>query len=160
MVPDDPRVVLEIIEQIDHQLALAAPSDVGALINITNVDQDRVWILPPPPADLRNAARQPTEVRISIVIGGRQNMAVDVRCVQDRDANSVGVERRCRLRQTGNCADQSGSADGFYEIASSPGSVRMKHRLNFRACRHTNGQPTVISMKMLGLSILTARYIR
>jgi hypothetical protein len=40
VIAHDPGVVFEIIEQVDHQLAFRAQSDIGALINVANVDQD------------------------------------------------------------------------------------------------------------------------
>ena len=72
-----------MIEQVDHQLALAAQSDIGALINIAHVDQDRVWILPAPMPDLRRATRQPAEVRVPVVVERRQNVPVQVSRVQN-----------------------------------------------------------------------------
>jgi len=57
MIADDPGVVFEMIEQVDHQRALVSKADVSALIHVADVDQDRVGILPPPAPDLasRNA---------------------------------------------------------------------------------------------------------
>jgi hypothetical protein len=94
-----------MIKEIDHELAFAAPTHVGALVNITDVNENRVRVLPSPSADLRDASRQPAHIEISIVIRCRQNMTVQISRVQDRYAHGVGIERRRRTRQTWNGAD-------------------------------------------------------
>ncbi len=91
VIANNPRVVFEMIKQIDHQLALVTQADVGALIHVPDIDQDRVRIFPLPKPDLRDATRHSAAIRISVVIGGRQDMAVEVRCVQDRHGDSVGI---------------------------------------------------------------------
>ena len=128
MITDDPRVVFEMIEQIDHQLALVAEADVGALIHVADVDQNRVRILLSPASDLRHAARQSAAIWVSVVVGRRQNMTVQIRRVQDRNTNRVGIERRSSARERRNGADQSRLADEFQEFPASPGCVRVKHR--------------------------------
>ena len=140
VIADDPGVVFEMIEQIDHQFALVSQADFSALIHVADVDQDRVWILPSPAPDLRSATRQPAAIRISVVIGGWQNMAVEVRRVQDRDANRVGVERRSSARQSWNRAEQSRPAGEFQKLPPSPVSVRVKHRLASMR-RHISAAP-------------------
>ena len=57
MIADNPRVVSEMIEQIDHQLAFVAQTDIRPLIDIADVDQNRVRISPAPPANLRRTTR-------------------------------------------------------------------------------------------------------
>ena len=104
VIANDPRIVIEMIKQIDHQFPFGPQTDFGALIHVADVDQNRVPILPPPASNLRNATRKPATIGVSVVIGGRQNMAVDVRCMQDRDANRVGVKRGCSARQRWNRA--------------------------------------------------------
>ena len=117
-----------MIEQIDHQLALVSQTDLGALIHVADVDQNRVWILPSPVPNLRHATRQPAAIRISVVIRGRQNVAVDVRCLQDRDANRVGVtQRRRRVRKSWRHADQSSPANQFQEIPATPNFGLKEH---------------------------------
>ena len=83
MIANYPGVVFEVIEKIDHQLALVSKAYLCALIDIADVDQDRVRILPPPSADLRDAARQTATISSSVVIRCRQNVAVQIRRVQD-----------------------------------------------------------------------------
>jgi hypothetical protein len=105
VVANDPSVVFQMIEQVDHQLTLGAQANIGALINITHVDQDRVWILLAPIPDLRHATRQTAEVRIPVVIGRGQNVPMQISRVQDRDGDGVGIEGRSRTRHTWNGAD-------------------------------------------------------
>ena len=93
MITNDPRVVFQIVKKVDHQLAFAAQADLSALINVAHIDQDRVPILLPPAAYLRHTTRQSAEVRISAVIDRRQNVAVQISRVQDRDGNRAGIER-------------------------------------------------------------------
>ena len=38
MIANDPSVVPEMIEQIDHQFALVSQTDFGALIHVADVD--------------------------------------------------------------------------------------------------------------------------
>jgi hypothetical protein len=72
-----------VIEKIDHQFALVSEAYVGALINVADIDEDRVRVLPPPSADLRDATRKTAAISSSVVIKCRQNMAMQIRCVQD-----------------------------------------------------------------------------
>src|SRR6266508_1464620 len=132
MVADNPRVVFEIIEQIDHQLALGPQPNICSLIHVADIDQDRVRILLLPTPDLRDATRQSTAVWISVVIGSRQNMAMEVRRMQDRDANRLGIERRSHARQSWDCAEQSRPANKLQERPSTPESIRMEHLHDFR----------------------------
>ena len=132
MVADNPCVAFEMIEQIDHQLALAAQPNVRSLIHVADIDQDRVRTLLLPTPDLRDATRYSTAIRISVVIGSRQNMAMEVRRMQDRDANRVGIERRSRARQSRDRAEQSRPASKLQELPSSPESIRMENRHDFR----------------------------
>ena len=104
VIADDPGVVFEVIKQIDHQFAFVPQTDFCALIYVANVDQNRVSILSSPPPDLRNATGEPPAIRSSVVVRGWQNMPVQVGCMQDRDANCVGFERRSRTRQSWNRA--------------------------------------------------------
>src|SRR5436190_9397829 len=89
MIADNPCVVFEMIEQVDHQFAFAAQADFSALINIPDIDQDGISILSPPTPDLRNATRHSTTIRTSVVIGSWQNITVKIRRVENRDANCV-----------------------------------------------------------------------
>ena len=59
-------------------------------------------------------------------------MTMEIRRVQDRNANRIGLQRGSRASQRWDCADQSRPANELQEIAPRPVSVRMKHRLNFR----------------------------
>src|SRR5438477_5127892 len=149
MIPNNPGVVLKIIEEIDHEFAFAAQTDVGPLINITDVDQNRVAISPSPLVDLRDAPCQPSHSRSSLIVQGRQNVTVQIGCVQNGNRNCVGIEPcrgACEIR---NCADQSRLTSHLQEMATGPGSIRIRHD-NFQllgmlaSCRarlNQNAQP-------------------
>src|SRR5207237_217147 len=92
VVADHPGVVSEMIEQIDHQLALAAKTEISALINVSRVDQNCVWILPAPSPNLSNTAGQTSQITGSIIIDGRQNVTMEIGCVQDRNGNGIAIE--------------------------------------------------------------------
>ena len=121
-----------MIEEIDHQRAVRAQADIGALVNVADVDQDRISILASPSPDLSNAAREPAEIGVSLVIAGGQNVPVQIGRVQDRDANGIGIECRNRTRQIWDRADQPSSASEPQKIASRPEFIRIKHCRNFR----------------------------
>src|SRR5262249_34788655 len=125
--PNHPRVVFEVIEKIDHQFALISEAYVGALINVSDIDEDRVRILLTPVPNLRDATRQATTINCPVVIRCRQNMAVQIRRVQDRDADGFRLKRGSSTGQCRKCAEQSGSAGKPQEIASRPGSVWVRH---------------------------------
>jgi hypothetical protein len=72
-----------MIEKINHQSALVSEAYVGALINVADIDKDRVWILPAPTPNLRNATRKAAAISSSVVIKCRQNVPVQIRRVQD-----------------------------------------------------------------------------
>src|SRR5881397_1279348 len=99
MIADDPGVVFEMIEQIDHQRALVSQANVSPLIHVTDVDQDRVGIFPPPAPDLRRATRQSAAIWSSVVVEGRKDMTVQIRRVQNRNTNRVGIERSSSTRR-------------------------------------------------------------
>ena len=83
MIANHPGVVFKIIEQIDHQRAFVSEADVGALIHVADIDQDRVRIFTAPPPDLRRATRQSAAIRVSVVVEGWQDMTVQIGRVQD-----------------------------------------------------------------------------
>ena len=68
MIADDPGVVLEMIQQIDHQRPSVSEADISALIHVADIDQDRVGIFLPPAFDLCRAARQSAAIWNSIII--------------------------------------------------------------------------------------------
>src|SRR3989442_1407763 len=96
-----------MIEEIDHQLAFAAQSDIGALIDIANIDQDGVVVLPAPSANLSNTPREAAHVRISVVVYCRKNMTMQIGRMQNGDANRIRIQWRPGMRQTGNRTDQT-----------------------------------------------------
>ena len=83
MIAHDPRVVFQMIEEIDHERAVGSQADIGALVNVAYVDQDRISILPAPAPDLGDATREPAEIDISCVIAGRENVSVQIGRVKD-----------------------------------------------------------------------------
>jgi hypothetical protein len=129
MIAYDPGVIFEMIEQIDHQRALVSEADVSALVYVADVDQDRVGIFLLPAPDLRRAARQSAAICISIVVKGRQDMTVQIRCMQDRNTNRVGIERGSSTRESRDGAEQSRAACEFQKLPPTPGSLLVKHRL-------------------------------
>ena len=72
-----------MIEEIDHERAVRAQTDVGSLVNVADVDQERIPILPAPPPNLGGATREAAEVRISCVIVRGQNVSVEIGRVED-----------------------------------------------------------------------------
>ena len=83
VIANDPGVVFQIIEEIDHERAVRSQADIGALVDIADVDQDRISILASPSPDLSNAARKPAEIGVALVIGSGQNVSVEVGRVKD-----------------------------------------------------------------------------
>lgn len=121
MVADDPGVVFQVIEEIDHEPAVCAQADLGSLINIARIDLDRVPILSAPATDLRCAAREAAEVWISRVICRRQNISVQIGGVEDRDLNDVTAQCARGACDVWRRVKQSGAADGFDKCAASGG---------------------------------------
>ena len=72
-----------MIEEIDHERAVRSQADIRALINVADVDQDRIPILPSPAPNLGDATREAAEVRVSCVIARGQNVPVQIGRVQD-----------------------------------------------------------------------------
>ena len=56
-------------------------------------------------------------------------MTVQIRRVQDRNTNRVGIERRSSTRERRDGANQSRLAGEFQKFPASPRCVRVKHRL-------------------------------
>ena len=67
-----------MIEEIDHERAVRPQTDVSALIDIADVDQDRIPILTAPAFDLGRAAGEPAEIPVPDVIARRQNVSVQI----------------------------------------------------------------------------------
>ena len=122
MIPDDPRVVVQMIEKIDHDGAVGAQADVGALVNVADVDQNRISILPPPSPDLCHAARESTQVGISCVIARRQDVPMQIGCVQDRDPNCLSDRSAHRPRNVWRGVKQSGLPNRFKKCSASGGT--------------------------------------
>ena len=59
-------------------------------------------------------------------------MTVEIGCVQDRDANRIGLKRGSRTRQRWECAEQSSPASELQEIPPRPDPIQMQHRVSFR----------------------------
>jgi len=127
VVADDPGVVFQMIEQVDHQRAVCSQTDVGSLINVADVDQDRVLILPAPAPDLGCAARKATQICIPSIIGRGQNVSVQVGCVNDGDPDSVFVQRDRGSRDRRRGAKQTGLPDCFEKAAPSGGTQLDRH---------------------------------
>jgi len=102
---------------------------VGALIHIPDIDQNRVGIFFLPAPDLPRTTRQSAAIWISVVVGRWQNMTVQIRRVQDRNTNCVGIEGRRSICERRDGANQSRLAGEFQKFPASPRCVRVKHRL-------------------------------
>src|SRR5262245_9161372 len=76
MIADDPSIVFEMVEQIDHERAIVSKADVSALVNVTDVDQYRVRIFTPPTFDLRRATRESAAIWTAIIINSWQNVTM------------------------------------------------------------------------------------
>jgi hypothetical protein len=72
-----------MIKKIDHERAVGAQTDIGALINVADVNQDRISILPAPAPNLGDATREPAEISVSLVIARGQNVPMQIGRVQD-----------------------------------------------------------------------------
>src|SRR5207247_10972194 len=93
-------------------------------------DENRVRILPPPSANLRDASGESAAIGRSVVVSRRQDMAVQIGSMQDRDANCVTIERGNSTRQSWRRGDQSRLPDQLQKIAARPGFILMEHRGN------------------------------
>ena len=91
VVADDPGVVTEQIEKFDHHPALVGKRELGALVDIADIDQERVRILGAPALNLRDAARHPPEIGAALVINRGQNMAVQIGGVEERNPDHVRI---------------------------------------------------------------------
>src|SRR4029453_201831 len=129
MIADDPRVVFKVIEQLNHQRAFVSEADVSALIYIPDIDHDRIGIVSVPAPDLRRATRQSAAIWISVVVGGWQDVTVQICRVQDRNTNRIGNERSSGTPERRYGANQSRPAGEFQKLPASPRCVRVKHRL-------------------------------
>src|SRR5262245_52475215 len=83
VVPDDPGVVAQEIEELDHSSSLISEPKLGALINVSDIEEERIWTFATPGFYLGCAAREATEVGMPVVIDCRQDMAVQVGGVQE-----------------------------------------------------------------------------
>ena len=77
---------------------------------------------------------------------------MEVRGMQDRNANRVGIVHRGSARQSWKRAEQSRPANKIQELPSSPESIRMQPRHDFRTLMRRR---LSFQMRMLRLSILT-----
>ena len=126
-----------MIEEIDYERAVGSQADLGALVNVADVDQDRISILAAPAPDLSDATRESAEIDISCIIAGRENVSVQIGRVQDRDLNRVacraGAGRRRviqgsrRARNSRRRAKQTGLPDRFKKGAASGGTHLHRH---------------------------------
>src|SRR5205085_12316731 len=109
VIADNPGVKTEMIEHVDHQASPGSQANVGALVDISDVNQNRVRIFPPPPPQLGYAPRQSTQIGSSIITFGRQNVSMQIGGMQNRNRDDVRRER-CRLSEIRYGADQTGTA--------------------------------------------------
>ena len=103
VIADDPGVVGERVEAADHGRAARAQADFGALVNVADVEEERVGIGALPLADLRGATGQSAEVGVVVVIDGGQDVAVEVGGVENGDGDGIGL---ARPKRSGQCGEQ------------------------------------------------------
>ena len=97
MVAKRPGVIADGVEQIDHQPAIAGEADRSALDDVTDIDGQRGGHRPPPLADAAGTAGQATDILQPVVGFGRQDPAVQVCRMKQRDClGPAGGERRRR----------------------------------------------------------------
>src|SRR4029079_2170097 len=84
-------------------------------------------MLPPPSPNLRDATRQTAAISSPVVIERRQNVAMQIRRVHDRDTNGVRLKCGSCAGERGKSTEQSCPASDFQEIAPRPGSVWERH---------------------------------
>jgi hypothetical protein len=109
-----------VIEKIDHQFAFVSEAHLCALIDVADIDQDGIRILPSPLADLRDATRKTAPISGSVVIRCGQNMAMQIRRVQNRDAEGVWLKRGSGTRERRKSTDQSRATGESQKIAPRP----------------------------------------
>jgi hypothetical protein len=83
--------------------------------------------MPLPSADLRDATRHATAITSPVVIRRRQNVTVQIRRVQDGDANGVRLKRGGSTGQRGKSAEHSRAASELQKVAARPESVWVRH---------------------------------
>ncbi len=78
VVADDPGVVVEGVEAADHGGAAGAQADLGAPGRRRRCRGERVGVVAAPLADLRGAAGEAAEVAVAGVVGGGEDVAVEI----------------------------------------------------------------------------------
>ena len=94
MIPNQPGVVTEEIEELDHHPALIGEGELRALIDVADVDQERVGIFLAPAPDLGDAARHPAKIAAPAIIDCRQNVTVQISRVQNGNGHRIGAGDR------------------------------------------------------------------
>ena len=93
----------------------------GALVDVADIEEERVGIGPPPLADLRGATGEAAEVGMIVVIDRGQDVAVQIGGVEDGDRDGVG-RRRPR-----SGAGQRGQQRALPERAQKPAPAERGH---------------------------------
>src|SRR2546423_10720239 len=102
-------------------------------------------VLPAPAPNLGGATGKAAAVSSSVVIKCRQNVAVQIRRVQDRDADGVRLKRGSSTGQRRKSTEQSRATGEFQKVASRPGSIWGRH-CKF-ALREPNGKSVFVAIK-------------
>ena len=85
MVSEDPAIVVHFIKGIDHDGALRLVALDGALVDVSDIEEEVVWAVLPPLADLGGAAGETADVSDAIVGLGGQDVAMEIGGVEERD---------------------------------------------------------------------------
>lgn len=101
MIPDDPGVVTEEIEEGDHHPPFIAKRKLRPLVDVADVDQERIRIFPSPTSDLSGATGESAKIGTAVVIECRKDMTMEVGRVQNRQPDDIRGRQRSRAPSTG-----------------------------------------------------------
>jgi hypothetical protein len=116
VIAHNPRIVGERIEAANHGRAPRFQAELGALVDVADVDEDGVRVRSPPLPDLGGATGQATKIGMTLIIDRGENVAVQIGRVQNGDGDGIRLLRPKRTRQRGEqgplpeCAQESAPA--------------------------------------------------
>ncbi len=115
VITDDPGVVLQRIEEANHERTLSREARLGALVNVADIDERPVRVFLLPAADLGGTTGQAAEIGAAAVIGSGQDVAVQIGGVKDGDRDRRAGIGKKSARQTGQ---QCALAESVQEMAT------------------------------------------
>ena len=81
------------------------------MIDVADIDEKGVGIFRAPAVDLRDAARHAAEVGAAVVVGGREDVTVEIGGVEDGDGNFIGGGCGLGAKGTREDAGRGGAAE-------------------------------------------------